>query len=174
MKRSAVVLLCLPLATTFLRAAASDVPILSVCEALRDPERFEGKTVIIVGRFASTSEGSWLSEECSQKFEVAGREFDPMISTAYVVSDFAAAPKLPKGFKWDKNLLREKLEQVRRTTKLSKASGDEWLAMFGRLETKLPHQVNLGNGRTAYSPGFGHLSASPAELISPPDGWHAL
>lgn len=166
------------LAGTCLRLSAEDIPVLTVCEALSNPQGFDGKLVIIVGRLTSTGEGGWLDEECGQKFAAAGREFGSQISTAYVVSDFAAAPTLPKGFKWDKRLLTEKLNLVQRTTKLRvyerTKTSDEWLAMFGRLETKLPRQIDLGNGRTGYTTGFGHMSASPAQLISPEGGFVRL
>jgi hypothetical protein len=42
----------------------SKVAVLTVCEALNDLSRYNGKTVVLVGKFASTSEGAWLSEDC--------------------------------------------------------------------------------------------------------------
>jgi len=156
-----------------LLAASDDVPVLTVCEVLSNLERYEGGTVIVVGRSTGTLEGSWLDEDCGMKVVRAGREFRATISIAYSTGDFAPPPELPKGFQWDKNILQQKLSQVKRTTKLrthKHEDSDEWLAVFGRLETGLPRKVNIGNGRHGYTSGFGHLSGSPAQLIFPADG----
>jgi hypothetical protein len=138
-------------------------------------KNFEGKTVIVVGRFSFTGEGSWLNEECGLKVVANGREFQPSISTSYVASAFAAPPQKPRGFTWNERLLLQKLEQVKRTTRLRvyKDYSDQWRAIFGRLETQ-PRRVSIGNGRYGYTSGFGHLSAAPAQLVSPADGSHAL
>ena len=42
-------------------AAEEPVPVLTVCEALKDIEKYDGKTIIVFGRFASSMEGGWLS-----------------------------------------------------------------------------------------------------------------
>jgi hypothetical protein len=127
-------------------------------------QRFDGKTVIVVGRSAFTDEGSWLSEECEQQIVAGGREFRPLISTSYSVSRVAPPPQKPKGFAWDERVLQQKLEQLKRTTSLRVYKElnytDQWRAVFGRLETQ--------------PPGFGHLGAAPAQLISPADGSRAL
>jgi hypothetical protein len=153
-------------------AATGDVPVLTVCEALKDAQRFEGKSVVVVGRFSSTDEGSWLDEDCGLKVPAAGREFQPSISTSYAASDFDAPPQKPSGFMWDEHLLQQKLKQVKQTTRLRQS--DQWRAIFGRLETQLPRKVTIGNGRYGYTTGFGHLSAAPAQLVSPTDGSHAI
>ena len=159
-------------------AAPDDVPVLTVCEALIDLPRFEGKSVIVVGRYSATEEGSWLDEDCGLKVVNGGQEFKPGISISYWVSDFAAPPQKPSGFKWDERLLQEKLEQVKRTTWLRVDKklnySEEWFAIFGRLETQLPRKVSLGNGRYGYTTGFGHLSSAPAQLVAPTDGYHPL
>jgi hypothetical protein len=168
------VVACLPAAHA-LRAASDEVPVLTVCEVLSDLDRYEGKSIIVVGRFGWTDEGSWLSEDCKLKVVRGGLEFTyPQISTAYVVSEFASPPELPKGFTWDKRLLKQKVAQLKRTTRLHRHSpskyNDKWVAMFGRLETSLPREVRLANGLSATTSGFGHQSASPAQLIPAADG----
>jgi hypothetical protein len=42
------------------------------------------------------------------------------------------------------------------------------------LAARLPHQFPLGDGRTGLADGFGHLNGSPAQLISPRDGFLQL
>jgi hypothetical protein len=114
-----------------------------------------------------------LDEDCGMKVVRGEREFGATISIAYAAADFAPPPELPKGFQWDTRILQQKLSLVKRTTKLrtySHGNNDEWLAVFGRLETALPRKVNIGNGRYGYTSGFGHLSGSPAQLIFPTDG----
>src|ERR1019366_6710591 len=85
-----------------LKAESVEVPVLTVCEALSDLERYTGKSVIVVGRTTSTDEGSWLDESCGLKVVRGDREFEAVISTTYIVSESAAPPTLPNGFRWDK------------------------------------------------------------------------
>lgn len=151
-----------------LRAASEEIPVLSVCEVLKDLDRYEGKSVIVVGRSSATDEGSWLTEGCALKVVRGTREFGAQISTTYVVSDFAPPPQLPHDFRWDKRLVRRKLEHVKLTT--ARGAYDQWAAMFGRLETRLPRRL-FGRNSEAYANGFGHMSASPAQLVSPADGY---
>jgi hypothetical protein len=147
-------------------AQESEIPILSVCEALKDVHKYSGKSLIVVGRSASTGEGSWLDEECGFKVHNDGREFQTMISLAYVRDEFDPAPELPRGFRWNMSLIRQQLVDVQRTTKLRVVKeihySDEWLAVYGRFETQLPRKIKGG-----HTDGFGHLSAAPAQLISP-------
>lgn len=155
-------------------AASANIPVLTVCEALSDADKYEGKSVIIVGRTASTDEGVWLTEDCGLKVVRGDREFGAQISTVYSESDFAPPPRLPDGFKWDKRLLHQKLTQIKQTTELhtykDRKYNEHWYAMFGRLETRLPRRLSRGNNIKAYTNGFGHLSESPAQLVSPGNG----
>jgi hypothetical protein len=159
-------------------AHEAEVPVLTVCEVMSDLTRLDGKVVIIIGRFGYTDEGSWLDEECGHKVLAAGHEFEPSISLTYALGDFEPPPQMPEHFKWDERLLQEKLKQVKRTTKLRVYKKhnytDTWMAMFGRLETQLPHRIAYGNGISLSIAGFGHLSGSPAQLVSPQKGSHSL
>ncbi|HEY4364856.1 MAG TPA: hypothetical protein VGN17_28085 [Bryobacteraceae bacterium] len=151
-------------------AAADTLPVLTLCEALSNLSKFDGKQVIVVGRLSSTFEGAWLAEDCGLKIVNADREFPPVISLAYAVGEVAPPPSLPDGFKWDKALLRQKLDLVRRTTRLRRRDHDHWYAVAGRLETHLPQDIKLGNGRIAQFTGFGHLNGSPAQMIASSGG----
>jgi len=152
--------------------AANRIPILTVCDALRDPARYGGQVVIVVGRSVGTSEGSWLSEDCGLTLKVEGRTYSATISTAYAVSDFAPPPQIPKSFKWDRPALQQALERVKATTHLE--SKEHWSAVYGRLETAPTHDIKLGNGGIATIVGYGHLNAAPAQLISPEGGFFRL
>ena len=83
-----LILFAFPIANA-LSAASPKIPVLTVCEALSDADKYEGKSVIIVGRLASTDEGVWLTEDCGLKIVRGGREFGAQISTVYFESDFA-------------------------------------------------------------------------------------
>jgi hypothetical protein len=93
-----MVALCI---AAFLSAADSNgtegatVPILTVCQALKDSGRYAGRAVIIVGRWVSTSEGSWLDEKCGLVLVIESRTYPTAISTSYVVSDVAPPPRSP-------------------------------------------------------------------------------
>jgi hypothetical protein len=157
-------------------ASTSDdpLPVLTVCEVLSDLPRYEGTTVIVVGRVSSSMEGIWLDEECGIKVLNGDREFQPSIWLAWGVDYLAPPPQMPRGFRWNKSLLRQKLEQVKRTTRLrvyKGAKGDEWLALFGRLETRLPRRIKIGEDRYGYADGFGHEASSPAQLVAPASGY---
>jgi hypothetical protein len=148
---------------------SAEIPILTVCDILKDAGRYEGTPVIVVGRSSGGMEGSGLDEECSPQLKVYGRSWTPSISTTYVASEFSPPPSLPRGFKWDRSALRSKLEQVQRTTRLrvGEYNSDRWLAIFGRFEAALPRRIVLRDGRQFYTDGFGHMSGSPAQLVSP-------
>lgn len=146
------------------------VPVITVCEALNDLSRYNGKSVILVGRFASSEEGSWLSENCERTIVIAGHTWANIISTTYSRSEVSPPPELPKGFKWEERTLMMKLRQVQTTTTLRVLKqynySDKWMAMFGRFETRLPVQVVVGGDGKPRGYGFGHMNAALAQLIA--------
>jgi hypothetical protein len=101
------------LATVAFAASAfsqsNSIPVLTVCEALRDIDGRHGQSVIIVGRAVSTSEGCWLSEDCGLKVHrtILGQDrfFEDAVSTDFIVEADAPPPLLPAGFKWDEAAL---------------------------------------------------------------------
>ena len=164
-------LFLLPLLFGF--ALGQGVPVVTVCEALRGRDLYHGNAIIVVGQFSSTDEGSWLSEDCERKIVTDGYAWANVISTTYVRSQAEPPPGLPKGFKWDADLISNKLRDVQKTTKL-KEHGDGWVAIFGRFETRSPLQSVRGGGGQLMGYGFGHLNYAPAQLISSDKGFHEL
>ena len=73
------------------------VPVVTVCEALHDLGRYNGKSIVLVGRFGSTDEGSWLSEDCERKIVTNGYTWADIISTTYPRSKVEPPPGLPNG-----------------------------------------------------------------------------
>jgi hypothetical protein len=141
--------------------SAADVPVLTVREVLQNRERYNGKSVVVVGRLVGTMEGAWLDQEPANRITIDGNQWGFIISLTYVVGEVEPPPSLPKDFKWDRKLLYKKLSEVQKTTKLEVIQPHEyrerWSAIFGRFETSIP--LSEGNA-------FGHLNGSPAQLIS--------
>jgi hypothetical protein len=149
-----------------------DIPVLTVCQALRDSALYSGQTVIVVGRSVGTDEGSWLDENCGIDLVIEGRKYPTSISTSYVVSQFAPPPQRPQGFRWDKRRLQQRLADVQQTTRLE---GDaHWFAVYGRLETAATRTITLGNGQVATTSGYGHLGSAPAQMVARSDCWLRL
>ena len=68
------------------------VPVVTVWDALCDLSRYNGQSIIMVGRSGGTSEGSWLSEDCEHKIVTDGHTWDNIMSTEYA---FGTRDNLP-------------------------------------------------------------------------------
>jgi hypothetical protein len=144
----------------------TEVPVITVCDALHDLSRYNGKPVVIVARFEHTGEGAWLGENCEQPLVTDGYTWPSIVSTTYLFSETAPPPSVPRQL-WDNKLLAARLKAIQQSTKLrvfrNHKYDDKWIAMYGRFETRLPPQL-IGAGRAGF--GFGHLNAAPAQLIA--------
>jgi hypothetical protein len=149
-------------------SGAAGIPTLTVCQALRDHARYRGQTVIVVGRAVEAPDGSWIDEGCGLRLTLEDRAFPAAISTTYDASEFAPPPTLPKGFKWDKRALQRALDEVQTTTRLQAKA--YWCAVYGRLEVDPIRHIDLGNGRSVTTVGYGHEGAAGAQLVGPADG----
>ncbi len=152
-------------------AAIEPIPVVTVCEVLADLGRFNGKSIIVIGKQSGTMEGSWLMADCEKELVTDGFTWDDSISLSYVRGGGDPPPRLPAGFEWNTKLVDAKRKQARRTgrPKLPPDYNYTWRAFFGRLETRLPLQtVRWGNGELR-GYGFGHLNTSPAQPIWPED-----
>jgi len=45
----------------------ADIPVITVCDVMRNMSAYNGRTVIVVGRYASSMEGAWLDAKCPNK-----------------------------------------------------------------------------------------------------------
>jgi hypothetical protein len=118
---------------------------------------------------------------------IDGRKFGHAISTTYLgdsttlsgelVKGDDPPPPFPKGFRWDKKALREKLAEVKKTTTLQVLPqyhySDRWAAVYGRLEAKTTRVEIRGGLPTTYI-GYGHLNGAAAQLVWPKNGWRHL
>lgn len=159
-------------------AEPQQIPVLTVCEVLAGLTQYDGRTIVVVGRLTSTTEGAWLDESCEPKILIEGYAWANMISLTYSRGSAGTPPKRTNGFKWDKPKLKAKLRQVQKTTTLQVLKKynyrDKWFAIVGRFETRVPLTVGLGGDGKPRGYGFGHLNAAPAQLIAGDDGYREL
>ncbi|HEX3747462.1 MAG TPA: hypothetical protein VHW09_26175 [Bryobacteraceae bacterium] len=147
---------------------AANVPILTVCQALRGAAQYSGQTVIVVGRAVDAPEDAWIDEGCGLVLAFGDHRFPAAISTKYDASETAEPPALPKGFKWDKKAIERALAEVESTSHLQPKTS--WCAAYGRLEVDPVRRIDLGNGRFAETVGYGHGGGAAAQLVGPADG----
>lgn len=155
----AVVALLLPI------AAAQQIPVLTVCEALHELPKHNGKLIIVVGRSFFSFEGSFMNEECEPdgRTTVQGRKWLSMI--AFGPRD----SREPIDVRWDPDVLTEKLRQVQQTTRLqspnSSPSIERWTAVYGRLEAPQELRTPSSSGRRYRAGnGYGANGTVPAQL----------
>jgi hypothetical protein len=159
---------------------AGDYPVVTVCEVLHGLPFYNGKTLIVVGKKSAGTEGSWLSQDCPTNLVSDGVEWGSAISLTYVADTNKTAPTLPKDFKWDKEGVMSKLNKVKATTKLTALDQgeyiyeDQWVAVFGRLETKVSLETYVNRVGQRMRQGFGHEGDSPAQLVWPEGGIHGF
>ena len=113
-------------ATTLAQAnfpKVDEIPIVTVCEALRDRILYNGKVIVITARFGSTDEGTWLTQTCEQKIITDGFTWDNIIWCSSFPFMTAPPPTLPQSFRWNDERIRASLAQVRKTTTLQTPSG---------------------------------------------------
>jgi len=145
---------------------AADIPVVTVCEVLKDLPSYRDKSIIVVGLIWGTDEGGWLRADCERRLVTDGYTWSDSMSLTYVVGKTAPPPKLPAQFRWDRKLVAVKLRDVRRTTIRRPGNHERWAAIFGRLEANVPPQTGRDPKGNLRGYGFGHLGESPAQLIS--------
>jgi len=146
-------------------AAAQDIPVLTVCDALHELPKHNGKNVIVVGRSFYTFEGTFLNEEC----EVDGRTSIQGERWLSMIAFGSRGSSESKTIDWNTETLNEKLKQVQKTTRLSspRASAfiERWIAVYGRLEAPQTLRPPSGSGsRSRAGNGYGANGSVPARL----------
>jgi hypothetical protein len=155
---------------------AEDYPVVTVCEILGALPFYNGKTIIVVGKRVGGMEGSWLVQDCPTKLITDGVEWGSGLSLTYDHDETDSPPSIPQGFKWNQEAVMNKLDEVKRTTKLTVMDRgeyiymDQWAAILGRLETRVPLETAVSRGGQRVPLGFGHLGGAPAQLVWPDDG----
>jgi hypothetical protein len=123
-----------------------DLPVISVCEVFRDLLSYTGKRVALRGELGRTSEGNWLVAEpsCPYRFKTDGFVWGQDLA----LSGNAALPK-----------------RVRALGPLGRTMPTTIITIVGIIKTREKYTVVCRFGELS-SLGFGHLSGSPAELVS--------
>jgi hypothetical protein len=168
--------------------AGGEPSLLTVCDLLASPARYHGRTIMVVGRFRSTDEGTWLGEDkCDSPLITDGYQWPSMLWLS-CCSPSAPTPPSRKIVVTDM-MLWSKLAQVRKRTKLAtqqvfqgggivrdgravqtwsgmREVAEQWAVVYGRFETqeRLRPPKHYG-AATDWGNGFGHLSAAPGQLV---------
>jgi hypothetical protein len=146
---------------------AEPAPIVTVCEALRNLKIYNGRDIVIVGRYVWTFDGAFLTEDCEADRHIS-IDGSPWPSTICVSADSEARWAVSK----DDEIFPRKLGEVKRTTRLrSPGQGpfaDHWAAVKGRLSS--PQRLQPPRPPTETRPkiipgnGFGVNGSVPAQL----------
>jgi hypothetical protein len=155
-------------------AYADEVPVLTVCDVLSDRAAYNGKSILLVGKYGFWEEGVVLEGECPSKLVTGGYEWPNSIWLGYDAQPVIAPPSNPPEYRQYETRVLEKLP-VLEGTELHVVAGCSysgvWAAVYGRFETKDAFPVNR---QTGVQRGFGHLSGFPAQLVWPEKGFWCL
>jgi hypothetical protein len=146
---------------------AEPIPTLTVCEALRNLDRYNGKEVVLAGLSAYTFEGTFLSEHCEPdgRVIIQGHRWLSMIAVGTDAHDSGGYPT----FKFDDELVRTKLRESQQSTHLEKSQtgggmfGPRMVAMHGRLVS--PPRLTPFHPPAHPGDGFGANGSVPARII---------
>jgi hypothetical protein len=166
--------------------AGGEPPLLTVCDVLASPARYQRSSIMVVGRIRSTDEGTWLGEDkCDSPLITDGYQWPSML---WLSCCSVPAPRSGKSAVTD-FMLWSKLAQVRKRTKLGTRQvfqgggivrdrravqtwtgmrdvAEQWAVVYGRFETQERLRPSKASGAaTDWGNGFGHLSAAPGQLI---------
>jgi hypothetical protein len=137
------------------------VPV-TVCEILRDPTAYDGKSIAVLGRYSfRESGGRWLGEQsCGPGSAVAV----PML---WLTENIRDAPKPPDSFTLDGIELHRKWVAMQQRTVLGKfrfgtSDYDRWAVVYGKVQTR-----KAGAGTPDDPP---ERRNAPADLVFRGDG----
>jgi len=112
------------------------VPV-TVCEILRDPAAYDGKSIAVLGRYSFRESGRWLGEQsCGPGSAVAA----PML---WLTESARDAPKPPDNFALDGIELHRKWVAMQQRTSLGKfrfgtSDYDRWAVIYGKVQPRKP------------------------------------
>jgi hypothetical protein len=136
--------------------------LLTVCELLTSPDKYNGKMVTVRAIVKGTDEGAWLSDlKCPATFRTGSLSWPWAIALA----SRTQAMK-PPDFSFDEQAdqqIRQKLLQMNQNNRPIRI----WLTYIGRFETHtdLAHAVVRDSNGVVQPAGFGHLNWAPAQLV---------
>jgi len=157
----AAMMVCWTVGITF---GASPLEKVTVCDALANPLKYNGRMILLEGEIVATDEGAWLTANgCPTQFITGGHVWPNSISLQHPAdkhnlhkADFTYDYAAEKHFFAES----DKLEK--------KNPGRRLLWVYeGLFETRTDWESALATDRSGAKQyvGFGHLSEAPAQLI---------
>jgi hypothetical protein len=148
---------------------AADAPLepVTVCELLKNPGAYEGKPILVMGRYSFRRTGRFLGEEACGEPLATGQKPAPVVLG--LADDANSAPKVPQLLQIDAKAVERKLERIKRATSLGRfrfgsADYDRWAAVYGQIE-KIPQPAVVPAAATVGEP-----ASPPARLLIRGDG----
>ena len=142
-------------------AQGSTDKVLTVCEALSQPQRFHGSIISIRGIETSTGEGKWIRGVNCKPFAADGHEWPSLIAL-----DTPPVTNIPTDFKFDSESMSRVYEQFQQRFRKFPEQCVEftYTGLFQtRLDWSKARVVNV-EGKMRFV-GFGHQGEAPALLI---------
>jgi hypothetical protein len=148
-------------------AAEDSLPVVRVCEILRDLPSYHGKVVAVVGRFSYREEGQFLSEKACDSIKSEGRP-DPAV--ILVVYDSKSAPKPPHDLYFDRSLVDKELELIRRQTSLASfrfgsQDYDRWAVVYGRIEMNKDSGPRSKSSGSEFQPAAARIICTSKSMV---------
>jgi hypothetical protein len=148
-------------------AAEAPLPVMRVCEILRDLPNYQGTVVAVVGRFSYRQGGRFLSEKACDSIKAEGQ---PDRATILVLYDSKSAPKPPHDLYFDRGLVDKQLDLIRRQTSLASfrfgsQDYDRWAVVYGRIEMNkdsTPRSKSLGG---EFEPASARIICSSSTMV---------
>jgi hypothetical protein len=133
---------------------------ISVCTALADRLRFNGKIISVRGYEESTDEGSWLKGDCKVHVTTGGRPWPNLIWLS--ISHRDSLHEIP--FQTNMDALRRFGDVTAKATR-SGHTYRAWVTYEGMFETEGVPEIGGGRVGPGEGVGFGHLNGAPAQLV---------
>jgi hypothetical protein len=157
----AVIGACWALGTTF---GASALEKVTVCEALANPLKYDGKMILLEGEIHGTDEGGWLTATaCPTQFMTGGHVWPNFV----FLQDPTDKHNLHKvDFEYDFGAEKHFLSESDKLEKKNPGRKLRWV-YEGLFETRTDWDSALVTDRSGGKRyvGFGHLGEAPAQLI---------
>ena len=141
-----------------LEGSWGEARVYTVCDLLKTPQSFNGKSVRVRGIVEGGAEGAWLkSHDCPGKFYVGENALPMAISLSYQ-SEYGGAPARNKA-----HIAR--VERQIREKQRGMKSSVLTLTYSGVFETRTEWVVSTSRTGEVHLLGFGHLNSFPAQLV---------
>jgi len=150
-----------------LHAAEDSLPVVRVCDVLRDLPSYYGKVAAVVGRFSYREEGKFLSEKTCDSMKSEGHA-DP--AAILVVYDAKSAPKPARDLYFDRSLIDKELELIRRHTSLASfrfgsQDYDRWAVVYGRIEMNKDSAAGSKPLRNEFQPAAARIICTSKSMV---------